>query len=150
MAAFPESYYDLLGVSKTATTEEIKAAWRPLAKKLHPDRNKEPDAAEKFKRARKAYDVLIDDKARSRYNAMENVTPGCASNLDKNELNNPVPTGVYTPTYTPTGTPTDTVSSDEVFGSRQFTPEYLDRFGARPFQFKSRMSSDMRSFGMRR
>lgn len=146
MAAFPESYYDLLGVSKTATTEEIKAAWRPLAKKLHPDRNKEPDAAEKFKRARKAYDVLIDDRARKRYDTMEETQPGSAEGKDKSDLNNPVPTSVYTPTYTPTYT----ASSDEVFGSRQFTPEYLDRFGARPFQFKSRMSSDMRSFGMRR
>lgn len=146
MAAFPESYYDLLGVSKTATTDEIKAAWRPLAKKLHPDRNKEPDAAEKFKRARKAYDVLTDDRARARYDAMETTMPGSAEGKDKNDLNNPVPN----PVYTPRDEPTYTLSSDAVFGSREYTPEYLDRFGARPFQFKSRIGSDLRSFGMRR
>lgn len=146
MAAFPESYYDLLGVSKTATTEEIKAAWRPLAKKLHPDRNKEPDAEEKFKRARRAYGVLTDDRARRRYDSMEETKPGSAEGMDKNDLNNPVPNTVYTPR----DEPTYTASSDEVFGRREYTPEYLDRFGARPFQFKSRIGSDLRSFGMRR
>ena len=42
-------YYDVLGVNKNATDAEIKSSFRKLAKKYHPDLNKEPDAAEKFK-----------------------------------------------------------------------------------------------------
>lgn len=51
-------YYEVLGVSKTASQDEIKSAFRKLAKKYHPDVSKEPDAAEKFKEAQEAYAVL--------------------------------------------------------------------------------------------
>jgi DnaJ-class molecular chaperone len=44
-----KNYYDILGVSKDASPDDIKSAYRRLAKKYHPDVNKEPDAAEKFK-----------------------------------------------------------------------------------------------------
>lgn len=60
-------YYEVLGVSKTASQSEIKSAFRKLAKKYHPDVSKEPDAEEKFKEAQEAYAVLSDDAKRKQY-----------------------------------------------------------------------------------
>ncbi len=62
-------YYEVLGVSKTATADEIKKAYRRLAMKYHPDRNKDESEAtgEKFKEAKEAYEVLKDDDKRAAY-----------------------------------------------------------------------------------
>ena len=60
-------YYEVLGVDKTASEDEIKSAFRKLAKKYHPDVCKEPDAAEKFKEAQEAYAVLSDKDKRAKY-----------------------------------------------------------------------------------
>ena len=61
-------YYEVLGVSRTATADEIKSAYRKLAMKYHPDRNPGDKAAEeKFKEAAEAYDVLHDPEKRQRY-----------------------------------------------------------------------------------
>ena len=60
-------YYEVLGVSKNASDEEIKRAFRVLAKKYHPDVNKEEGAAEKFKEIGEAYSVLSDKTKRSQY-----------------------------------------------------------------------------------
>ena len=60
-------YYEILGVSKNASDDEIKSAFRKLAKKYHPDINKDPDAPAKFKEAQEAYAVLSDKDKRSKY-----------------------------------------------------------------------------------
>ena len=60
-------YYEVLGVSKNASQDEIKSAFRKLAKKYHPDINKDPDAPEKFKEAEEAYSVLSDESKRKKY-----------------------------------------------------------------------------------
>jgi len=60
-------YYEVLGISKGSGKEEIKAAYRKLAKKYHPDVNKAPDAEAKFKEVQEAYDVLYDDQKKAAY-----------------------------------------------------------------------------------
>jgi DnaJ-class molecular chaperone len=60
-------YYDILGVSKTATADEIKRAYRKLALQYHPDRNKTKEAEEKFKEVTKAYEVLSNEEKRKNY-----------------------------------------------------------------------------------
>ena len=60
-------YYEILGVSKDASKDEIKSAFRKRARELHPDVNKAPDAEEKFKELGKAYETLSDDNKRATY-----------------------------------------------------------------------------------
>lgn len=60
-------YYDRLGVSKDASQDEIKRAYRKMSKKYHPDINKEPGAVEKYKEVQEAYETLSDDQKRAAY-----------------------------------------------------------------------------------
>ncbi|WP_373892855.1 molecular chaperone DnaJ [Virgibacillus natechei] len=60
-------YYDVLGVDKDSSKDEIKKAYRKLAREYHPDVNKEDDAADKFKEAKEAYEVLSNEQKRAQY-----------------------------------------------------------------------------------
>jgi curved DNA-binding protein len=60
-------YYDVLGISRDATAEQIQQAFRTLARKYHPDVNKDPGAEDRFKELNEAYHVLSDPNTRKRY-----------------------------------------------------------------------------------
>src|ERR687884_2141217 len=81
-------YYDVLTVTKSASKEEIKNAYRKLALQYHPDRNKSAGAEEKFKEISEAYAVLSDDEKRKRYDTYghvgtEDVFRGSEANFDE-------------------------------------------------------------------
>ncbi len=67
MSGAKQDYYDVLGVARDATPDQIKKAYRRLAHKYHPDRNNDAGAEEKFKAAAEAYEVLADSAKRQRY-----------------------------------------------------------------------------------
>jgi molecular chaperone DnaJ len=60
-------YYEVLGLAKGASPEEIKKAYRQMARKYHPDVNKEPDAEDRFKEVNEAYEILSDEQKRTMY-----------------------------------------------------------------------------------
>lgn len=72
-----KDYYKVLGVTKTATQEDIKKSYRKLARKYHPDANKgDSEAEERFKEISEAYDVLSDDKRRKEYDTARSMPSG--------------------------------------------------------------------------
>lgn len=90
-----KDYYKTLGVSRTATQDEIRSAYRKLAKKYHPDANKnDPQLAERFKEVNEANEILGDPKKRADYDRFPNGNPfggagsgtGARPNIDLNDL----------------------------------------------------------------
>src|SRR5256884_9999082 len=69
-------YYGLLGVSRSATDEQIRSAYRKLARQYHPDVNSADDASDRFKAITEAYEVLTDPQRRQRYDMFGSATGG--------------------------------------------------------------------------
>jgi len=69
-------YYEVLGVARTASADEIKRQYRKLARQYHPDVNKEPKASEKFAEVQEAYDVLSEEGKRKKYDQFGHAAPG--------------------------------------------------------------------------
>jgi molecular chaperone DnaJ len=69
-------YYEVLGIEKNASEGDVKKAYRKLARKYHPDVNKEADAETKFKEVQEAYDVLTDPQKKAQYDRFGNADPG--------------------------------------------------------------------------
>ena len=121
-----KDYYKILGVSETATTEEIRKAFQQLARKLHPDVNKEPDAEERFKEVSEAYAVLSDADTRKRYDAMRSGVPFAGS------------TGSYSSGY-----PGGYTTGDPFDWGWPFTGTYTSTTTTRARGYKPRAGADV-------
>lgn len=105
-------YYDILGLDKSATSTQIKSAYRKLALKWHPDRNKETDAEAKFKEVNEAYEVLSNSKKKQTYDQFGHTAfdPSAGGPFSRAGS---AKTGPFTYTYHSQGSPG---SFNEAFG----------------------------------
>lgn len=86
VAVMGKDYYKILGIQTGANEDEIKKAYRKMALKYHPDKNKDPNAEEKFKEIAEAYDVLSDPKKRAVYDQYGEEGKGMSTARLKAEL----------------------------------------------------------------
>lgn len=136
--ATKRDYYDILGVSRDATLEEIKAAYRKLAVEWHPDRNKSPQAEERFKEINEAYEVLSDPKKRAAYDQFGHsaFSPGGGFGFEgfPGGFTRTYQKGPFTYTYTTFGSPFEEFDFD--FGGFSDPFEIFEQFfgSASPFR----------------
>ena len=90
MATTKRDYYEVLGIEKSANGDDIKRAFRKLARQFHPDVNKDKDAESKFKEINEAYEVLSDDQKRAAYDRYGHASTqgqGFGGGADFNDIN---------------------------------------------------------------
>ncbi len=126
-----QDYYKLLAVPRDATQDQIKRAYRALARKFHPDVNKDPSAEEKFKLITEAYEVLGDSKKRKQYDTLganwkngQNFTPPGDWQNVRVEVGGPSGSGF---SYRPGGQFSDFFEA--IFGSEPGRGDRRDGFG---------------------
>lgn len=138
-------YYDILGVKKDASKEEIKKAYRKLALEYHPDRNKAKEAAQKFKEINEAYEILADPKKKEAYDQFGHVAfdprygGGAAGAGPFGDQTRTYRQGPFTYTYTTSGRGSHFQGFD--FGGFSDPFEIFEQFfgGASPFSQAQRM-----------
>lgn len=98
------NYYEILGVPKSASYDEIRKAYRKLSKKYHPDRNSGDESAEeKFKQVQEAWDVLSDEKKRKQYDQFGRVFPEGVDPMAGSSWSSAGPSGARTWTWSSSG-----------------------------------------------
>lgn len=97
--ATQRDYYEVLGVDRSASAAEIKKAYRNMALKYHPDKNKEPDAETKFKEINQAYEILSDEQKRKTYDQFGHAAFDPASGMGGNPFAGGFQQGPFTYTY---------------------------------------------------
>lgn len=117
--------YGVLGVSRTATQDEIKSAYRKLARAHHPDVNKAPDAAKRFAEIQAAYEILSDETKRRNYDQYGTAEPGFGSGGGR-------PRGTYTWTNVG-GRPSGGPGNFSDFDAQSIFEEMFGRSAAEPF-----------------
>ena len=134
-------YYDILGVSKNASAAELKKAYRQLALKFHPDRNKKPGSAEKFKQISEAYEILSNPEKRKTYDQFGHAAFDPSQGFGGFGSAHTYRQGPFTYTYTTSGAPgglgfdfsgfTDPFEIFESFfgGASPFRTARLPRYG---------------------
>ena len=118
--ATKRDYYEVLGVAKSASADEIKSAYRKLALKYHPDRNKQAGAEEKFKEINEAYQVLSDQQKRQKYDQFGHSAFDPAAGMGQNPFSGGYQQGPFTWSYQAGQNPfenADFIDPFEVFNS---------------------------------
>ncbi|OGV57066.1 MAG: hypothetical protein A2X49_06985 [Lentisphaerae bacterium GWF2_52_8] len=115
-------YYETLGVSRNASEDDIKKAFRKLARKYHPDVNKTPEAESRFKELNEAYEVLSDPERRKKYNAL-------GANWKNGQEFRPPPNSGFRQDFRAGGPAGATYSFDDFGGGFGFSDFFESLFG---------------------